>query len=69
MTLPRLDVIVEHWKKVPPLAVSAAAIASALGVGREKTAKPARKSSPAELFDMLGGSGFSTSKPEWLKTT
>lgn len=71
MTLPRLDVIVAHWKKVPPLAVSVAAIATALGVGREKEAPKKKKtaSSAAELFDMLGGAGFSTSKPEWLKTT
>lgn len=70
MTLPRLDVIVEHWKKVPPLAVSVAAIATALGVGREKAAtKKKTASSAAELFDLLGGTGFSTSKPEWLRTT
>ena len=76
MTLPRLDAIVAHWEVVPPLAVSVAAIASVLGVGRSSTKAPAKKSGAGAakevqdaqaLIDLLGGAGFSTEKPAWLR--
>lgn len=65
MTLPRLASIAAHWEKVPPLAVSAAAIAAALGVKRDAPA-PTKKQDPQALFDALGGGGFSMEKPTWL---
>lgn len=76
MTLPRLDAISEHWRKVPPLSVSVAAIAAVLGAtpaakGPSKTdsepKKPPAEQDPQALIDLLGGGGFSQGKPEWLK--
>lgn len=74
MTLPRWERIVERWNKVPPLAVSVAAIAEVLGVEREPTKTPAphRDGKPEQdftaLFDMFGMTpGFAQGKPQWLK--
>lgn len=71
VTLPRLDAIIKHWQQVPPLSVSAAAIASALGVGpaakREK--KTSGEQDPSALLEMLGASGFASEKPKWLNET
>ncbi len=66
MTLPRYEAIAEHWEKVPPLSVSAAAIAQAMGVKREA---PKRKGEQdlQGLFETLGGAGFKTEKPTWLQ--
>lgn len=76
MTLPRLDQIVAHWEKVPPLSVSTAAIASVLGVGRPKVQIPGAPGEDQEkqdaqarsLFELLGGgaTGFNTERPAWL---
>jgi len=75
MTLPRLDAISAHWRKVPPLSVSVAAIAAVLGAtpaarGSGKTGgapKPPVEQDLNALMDLLGASGFSQGKPEWLK--
>lgn len=72
MTLPRYAAICEHWDRVPPLAISAAAIAASMGVKREKAKAAADEQEQANnrqgLFDMLGGAaGFKTETPEWLR--
>lgn len=72
MTLPRFDAICKHWERVPPLAVSAAAIAARMGVVRQQAAKPdeqERAASRQGLFDMLagGGAGINREVPEWLR--
>lgn len=73
MTIPRLTAIVAHWERVPPASVSLASIAAALGA-RSKPAQSAAAAQPAQkeqnrqaLFEALGGQGFSTEKPAWLK--
>lgn len=56
---------------VPPVSVSAYLIA--LSLGAATPAKPAKSKDAqpeqnlAELYDMLGGAGFETKKPDWLK--
>jgi hypothetical protein len=78
MTLPRLDAIVARWEQVPPLSVSAASIAEALGVKREAAAAPRRKPkdepgddavAAQQLLDQLASMGFSTERPVWLNQT
>jgi hypothetical protein len=70
MTLPRWEEICKHWERIPPLSISAAAIAAHIGVKRPKPraeAEQERQSSRQGLFDMLGGAGFSTETPAWLR--
>lgn len=70
MTLPRYEAICKHWERVPPLAVSAAAIAAKMGVTRPKSKgadEQEKSSSRQSLFDMLGGAGFNTETPAWLR--
>lgn len=68
MTLPRMDAIVKHWEVIPPLAVSVASIASALGVKRQGKVEKKAEGSIDELMSVLGGAGFKQEKPEWLRT-
>ena len=78
MTLPRYEAICDHWERIPPLSVSASVIAQSLGASKPKPkARGGKKGRAPEahgvndrqaLFDMLGGAGFSTEKPEWLAT-
>jgi hypothetical protein len=68
MTLPRLDAVLAHWENVPPLSVSTASIAAALGVQRATPKKVDQAQNAQELMDLLGGAGFKSEKPEWLKT-
>ena len=72
MTLPRYEAICDHWQRVPPVAVSASAIAQYLGAIKldpapKRKAEPAKEQDMAALFEMFGASGFSTSKPDWLR--
>lgn len=77
MTLPRLEAVLAHWEKVPPLAHSVAAIAKVIGVDYKK-GKGAPGAPPKtrqeemgnvqELFELLGANGFGTEKPAWLTT-
>lgn len=69
MTLPRYEAICAHWEKVPPLSVSASVIAQSLGATRPKKAAKEETNDRQALFDMLGGAGFNTEKPEWLRAT
>jgi hypothetical protein len=67
MTLPRLDAVMARWKVVPPLSVSVATVAAALGV---KVGTPEAKGDDAQgLIDMMGAAGLSSEKPTWLQTT
>lgn len=70
MTIPRFTAISAHWKRVPPIEVTLASIASVLGIkiGGEKTAATST-SSIQELFESAQGAGFTTGRPEWLKKT
>lgn len=68
--MPRWEAICKHWERIPPLSVSAAAIAVQAGVKRPKPRAEAdqeRQSSRQSLFDMLGGAGFNTETPAWLR--
>lgn len=65
MTLPRFDAIAKHWERIPPLSVSVAGIAAALGV--ERKARPSAGQDMGELAGLVG-SGFTSEIPEWLKT-
>lgn len=73
--MPRLDAICKHWEKVPPLAVSAAAIASRMGVVRQQAAAKSEQQDDQEratnrqaLVDMVGGAGgVNREVPEWLR--
>lgn len=71
MTLPRYEAVCAHWERVPPISVSAAAIAASMGVKRQKVGKGAgeqeRTANRQGLFDMLGGAGFKSETPEWLR--
>jgi hypothetical protein len=76
MTLPRFEAICKHWERVPPLAITAAAIASRMGVAMHKATAKAHVQDEQEktasrqgLFDMLagGGSGINREVPEWLR--
>lgn len=78
MTIPRFVAICAHWQKVPPVAVSAARIAEALGVKvapapASSTAglqdEKERAASRQALVDMIGGAGggVNTEMPEWLR--
>lgn len=79
MTLPRYEAICDHWERIPPLSVSASVIAQSLGASKPKAKaqkggqKPQAQGNSVNdrqaLFDMLGGAGFSTEKPEWLAST
>lgn len=66
MTLPRLDAVARHWKRVPPPSSSIAAIAVALGAVRQGS--DAARQEPQQLLDALGGTqGFGSEVPEWLR--
>lgn len=74
MTIPRYEVICAHWRQVPPLSISVAAIARWAGAMQAPSAAPMAKgddkaSQRQALIDMLGagGTGFKTEKPKWLK--
>lgn len=72
MTLPRYEVICAHWERVPPVSVSAAALArryEAIGAAPKKkgAAEADRTGQRQALLDMLGGVGFASEKPEWLR--
>jgi hypothetical protein len=70
MTLPRWEVICKHWERIPPLSISVAAIGDRMGVTRPKPRAQADQDKQANrqgLFDMLGGAGFSTETPAWLR--
>lgn len=64
MTLPRMEAIAKHWEKIPPLSVSLAGIAAALGVKREEK-KDESQQNLDELAAIFGGV---SGRPEWLKT-
>ena len=63
--MPILDEIAEAWDEVPPLCVSVAGIYYSLTGGK----KEQKRGDPTALRDMLGGSGFSSEAPSWLRTT
>lgn len=73
MTLPRLAVIAERWERVPPLSVSVACIAQALGAkpGRSSSKRDdaANEGSMDELMSIMGGgvNGFNSELPQWLR--
>lgn len=74
MTLPRYEAICAHWERVPPVSVSAAALArryEAIGAAPKKkaVAEADRTNQRQALLDMLGGVGFASEKPEWLRAT
>lgn len=79
MTLPRYHQICEHWKKVPPVAVTAAALARYFGAIGPAPAPAAGQSGESDeeragkrqaLMDLLGGAdGFKQEKPQWLTTS
>jgi hypothetical protein len=69
MTLPRMAAISKHWDKIPPLSISLAGIAMALGVKKpEKMTAEKAQSSMDELLGMMGGQ-LAEGKPEWLTKT
>jgi hypothetical protein len=59
--------IVKRWEVVPPLSVSIAGIAAALGVKRPEKAA-AQQGNMEELAGMLGTT-LGQGKPEWLTKT
>lgn len=64
MTLPRMEAIAKHWETVPPLSVSLASIAAALGVKRSD-----KKETGQDMGELIGALGGIAEKPAWLKTT
>ena len=64
MTLPRMGAIAKRWEIVPPLSVSVAGIAMALGIKREP--KKEAEQNVDELAALFGGI---SRKPEWQTTT
>jgi hypothetical protein len=79
MTLPRYHEICEHWRKVPPVALTAAAIARYFGAipaapppaaGQSNETDEERVGKRQALMDLLGGAdGFKQEKPKWLTTS
>ena len=72
--MPRYEAICAHWERVPPVSICVAALArkyEAIGAPKKKGAGADRDraSQRQALMDMLGGSGFSSEKPEWLRAT
>lgn len=69
MTLPRFAAVVEHWKRVPPLASSVACIARALGAvpASQDASDGDKERQGSELAALLGSNGFNQGVPEWLK--
>jgi hypothetical protein len=72
MTIPRMEAIAARWSKVPPLSVSVAMVAAALGVKLEQPA-PDQTGAPAgeqqgDLQGLVDVFGLSEGKPEWLTT-
>lgn len=63
MTLPRMAAISKHWEQVPPVSITLAGIAAALGVKKPEKANVQQDMSAlmGELGGMLKGG-----KPEWL---
>ena len=68
MTLPRMDAIAKRWSSIPPVSVSLVRIGAALGIKPKAKAAEAQ-GSMEELASMLGQSGISSEKPEWLTKT
>lgn len=71
MTLPRLTAISERWAHVPPLSVTVAGIASALGL-RLESSDGKRKLKDETSFEdfveqMIGAGMKQEGTPEWLK--
>lgn len=66
MTLPRMEAIAKRWETVPPLSVSVAGIAAALGIKREPKKTVAEEQNIDELAALFGGI---SRKPEWLTKT
>lgn len=67
MTLPRMAAIAKRWEEVPPLSISIAGIAAALGVKKPEKAAM-QQQNMEELAGMLG-STLGQGKPEWLTKT
>jgi hypothetical protein len=63
MTLPRMEAVIKRWETVPPLSVSVAGIAAALGIKHEP--KKAPEQNMDELMSLMGGV---SRRPEWQKT-
>lgn len=73
MTIPRMEAIAARWSKVPPLSVSVAMIAAALGVKLEQPAAgddtgDAAGEQTGDLQGLVDVFGLSEGKPEWLTT-
>ena len=76
--MPRYAAICARWERVPPLSVTASIIAQSLGAMKAPAPKKAggggvkeaadAVSNRQSLIDLLGGVGFATEKPEWLRT-
>jgi len=66
MTLPRMESVMKHWDKIPPVSVTLAGIAAALGVKREEK-KEVDAGNIEELARLFGG--VSKGRPEWLTKT
>ncbi len=66
--MPRMASIAKRWKQVPPLNVSVFRLSMMLGYEPQKEIVATEKQQdPAQLLGDLGGMGFSSGKPEWLK--
>lgn len=61
MTIPRLQAMSDYWQEHPPLHQL---VATFLGV----KSKAPKEQDNASLLELVGGGGFSSEKPEWLKT-
>jgi len=60
MTIPRIKDMSAYWQDNPPLHQM---VASYFGIDRKPKTEPTLAD-----FEGLVGSGFSSEKPEWLKT-
>lgn len=67
MTMPRMMAVLKRWEVVPPLSISIAGIASALGIVKRE---PSRLEDKEQDFsELIGVLGVSKGKPEWLTKT
>lgn len=65
MTLPRMQAFSKRWNVIPPLSVSVANIAVALGM-KPKESPQDPGSNLQEAVDMMGSAGMASGKPDWL---
>ena len=61
-----MEAIAKRWEFIPPLSVSVARVAAALGVELGK--QPAKQNNIQELADVMGVAGMSSELPPWLTT-